>query len=93
MLTIKPLDNEALQLWLPQVQGVVSVEEHTRIGGLGSALLEFCSDEMPDQLIKIRRIGLPDRFADQYGSQNSLLKHLGISVENLAKTMRHLLKK
>ena len=93
MHTIKPLDHEALQLWLPQVQGIVSVEEHTRIGGLGSALLEFCSDEMPDQLIKIRRIGLPDRFADQYGSQNSLLNHWGINVENLAHTMRHVLKK
>ena len=93
MHTIKPLDQAALQLWLPQVQGVVSVEEHTRIGGLGSALLEFCSDEMPDQLIKIRRIGLPDRFADQYGSQNSLLNHWGISVENLAHTMLHILKK
>ena len=93
MHTIKPLDHEALHLWLPQVRGIVTVEEHTRIGGLGSALLEFCSDEMPDQLIKIRRIGLPDRFADQYGSQDSLLNHCGINVENLVHTMRHILKK
>ena len=93
MHTIKPLDQAALQLWLPQVQGVVSVEEHTRIGGLGSALLEFCSDDMPEQASKIRRIGFPDRFADQYGDQNSLLNHWGISVEKLVLTMRDRIKK
>ncbi len=85
--TVKPLDQEALSHWLPRVQGVVTVEEHTRIGGLGSAVLEFCSDEMPEQTVKIHRIGIPDRFADQYGSQNSLLAHWGITVDSLCTAM------
>jgi len=93
MHTIKPLDHNALSNWLPKVQAVVTVEEHTRIGGLGSALLEFCSDDMPEQASKIRRIGFPDRFADQYGDQNSLLNHWGISVEKLVLTMRDKIKK
>ncbi len=88
MHTIKPLDGEALSHWLPKVDGVVTVEEHTRIGGLGSAILEFCSDEMPTQAAKIARIGIPDRFADQYGSQDSLLAHWGISVDTLCTSMR-----
>lgn len=85
--TIKPLDRATLSHWLPRVQGVVTVEEHTRIGGLGSALLEFCSDEMPEQSAKIYRIGIPDHFADQYGSQSSLLTHLGITVDSLCAAM------
>ena len=91
--TIKPLDHSALTHWLPKVEGVVTVEEHTRIGGLGSAVLEYCSDEIPEQTPKIARIGLPDRFADQYGSQNSLLAHLGITVNSLCNTMRKKLQK
>ena len=83
MHTVKPLDKEALSHWIPMVKSVVTVEEHTRIGGLGSAVLEFCSDTMPEQTKKIKRIGFPDRFADQYGSQNSLLKHWGLSKEDL----------
>lgn len=88
MHTVKPLDEAALSHWLSKVKGVVTVEEHTRIGGLGSAILEFCNDEMPQQALKIARIGIPDRFADQYGSQDSLLGHWGITVDALGDTMR-----
>jgi transketolase len=93
MHTIKPLDQEALSFLLPKVQAVVTVEEHTRIGGLGSAVLEFCSDEMPEQTVKVRRIGLPDHFADQYGNQASLLEHMGITVKSLCDTMQKQLRK
>jgi len=85
--TIKPIDKSTLSHWLPKVQGVVTVEEHTRIGGLGSAVLEFCNDEMPEQAVKIHRIGIPDRFADQYGTQSSLLTHWGITVDSLCAAM------
>jgi transketolase len=92
MHTIKPLDNDALNEWLPKVDGVVTVEEHTRIGGLGSAVLEYCSDEMPEHIRKIFRIGLPDNFADKYGSQNLLLDDFGITVESLCDAMQKQLK-
>jgi transketolase len=88
MHTIKPLDGDILKKWIPNVAGIVTVEEHTRIGGLGSAVLEYCSDEIPDQTAKIRRIGFPDHFSEKYGSQESLLKHFGISKETLASTMK-----
>jgi transketolase len=88
MHTVKPLDQAALNHWLPKVKGVVTVEEHTRIGGLGSAILEFCNDEMPHHAVKVARIGIPDRFADQYGSQDSLLEYWGITVDALCNTMR-----
>lgn len=88
MHTIKPLDNDALNKWLPKVSAVITVEEHTRIGGLGSAVLEHCCDEMPEQTGKIFRMGLIDKFADKYGSQNSLLDHFGITIETICDAMR-----
>ena len=91
MHTVKPLDNDALSEYIPLVEGIVTVEEHNRIGGLGSAILEFCSDEMPEHTSKIRRIGIPDHFAEQYGSQNSLLSHWGITTNSLVKSMINLL--
>jgi transketolase len=88
MHTVKPLDHAALANWLPKVGAVVTVEEHTRIGGLGSAVLEFCSDEMPEQVFKVARIGIPDHFADQYGTQDTLLSHWGLTVDALCHTMK-----
>jgi transketolase len=90
MHTVKPLDGDVLKKWIPKVAGIVTVEEHTRIGGLGSAVLEFCSDEIPEELHKIKRIGLPDKFADKYGSQDSLLAHFGITKESLVTTMKNI---
>ena len=88
MHTLKPLDNEALSLWLPSAASVITVEEHSRIGGLGSAVLECRNDYMPKQSPKIRRNKMPDKFAVQYGSQNSLLNYWGITVESLCHTMK-----
>jgi transketolase len=87
--TIKPLDEIQLAKLLPLVKAVVTVEEHTRIGGLGSAILEFANDNMPEQSSKIKRIGIPDQFAKQYGSQESLLNHWGITVQNLISSMKN----
>ncbi|MDI7205147.1 transketolase family protein [Leptospira santarosai] len=91
MHTVKPLDGDVLKKWLPKVSSVVTVEEHTRIGGLGSAVLEFCNDEIPNESGKIRRIGLVDRFSDKYGSQESLLNHFGITKESLVSTMKEVI--
>lgn len=88
MHSVKPLDNNALYQWMSKVDAVVTVEEHTRIGGLGSAVLEYCSDEMPEQAAKVARIGIPDHFADQYGTQDTLLAHWGLTVDALCQTMR-----
>ena len=92
MHTIKPLDNEALSRLLPSVDGIVTLEEHTRIGGLGSSVLEFCNDYIPEQSPKITRIGIPDKFANQYGSQNSLLQYWGITTDAVSNAMRLQLK-
>ena len=92
MPTIRPLDEKLLKKYIPKVEAIVVIEEHRRIGGLGSAILELCNDEMPEETSKITRIGFPDAFADQYGNQNSLLEYWGITVENVAKILEEKLK-
>ena len=92
MHTIKPLDEDALSVLIPKVQAVVTVEEHIRTGGLGSAVLEFCSDSLPAHSPKIRRIGIPDRFSDKYGSQEELLEYWGITVESMKEMMKSAIK-
>jgi transketolase len=93
MHTIKPIDENSLMNLIPSVKAVVTIEEHTRIGGLGSAILEFCSDSIPEHSHKIFRIGIPDKFAEEYGSQNSLLEHWGITVQNIIISMKNKLNK
>ena len=93
MHTIKPLDHAALEHLIPKVEAVVTVEEHFRAGGLGSAVLESCSDLIPEHVSKIARIGIPDQFVDKYGSQESLLEYLDITIESIKNAMRVSLKK
>jgi len=85
--TIKPFDIGGVISAIESVKAVVTVEEHIVNGGLGSAVLESCSELRPELLPKISRIGIPDKFATEYGSQSSLLKHWGITSDNLVVAM------
>ena len=85
--TIKPFDASGVISAIENAKAVVTVEEHIVNGGLGSAVLESCSELRPELLPKISRIGIPDKFATEYGSQGSLLKHWGITVDNLVAAM------
>jgi transketolase len=85
--TIKPFDVEGVVSAIGNVKAVVTVEEHIVNGGLGSAVLESCSEIRPELLPKISRIGIPDKFATEYGSQNSLLQHWGITSSTLIDAM------
>ena len=89
--TVKPLDYDALSKLIPTVRAIVTVEEHVRAGGLGSAVLEYCSDLMPEHVSKIARIGIPDKFSDKYGSQDSLLDYWGITTGSIKNKMLDML--
>ena len=89
MHTIKPLDYDALDHVIPKVKAVVTVEEHLRSGGLGSAVLEHCNDMLKSHVAKISRIGIPDIFSDKYGSQEELLDYWGINTKSIINTMRN----
>ena len=85
--TIKPFDTGGVISAIENVKAVVTVEEHIVNGGLGSAVFESCSELRPELLPKISRIGIPDKFATEYGSQSSLLKHWGITSDTLVAVM------
>ena len=86
MHTIKPLDEAALLHYAGKADLVMTVEEHTLIGGLGSAVAEALSDN--DMPTKLRRLGIPDQFATHYGSQDDLLRSYGLQPEQIAASAR-----
>jgi len=84
--TIKPLDVAAILDHAANVRAIVTVEEHTVIGGLGSAVAEVIAEAGFDPAKRFKRIGLPDVFPDQYGSQESLMERYSITATELAQT-------
>jgi len=92
MHTIKPLDEAALKKYLVNSDVVVTIEEHTTLGGLGSAVAEYMMENYSSRLFSFKRLGLPDIFPDDYGSQDHLLSRFGLSVGNLVSTIRELIR-
>jgi len=85
--TIKPLDTEVILEHAGRVPVIVTVEEHTMIGGLGSAVAEVVAEANFQSPKRFKRIGIPDVFPEKYGSQSSLMEHYGISGEAVARTV------
>lgn len=85
--TVKPLDEDAVRAAADGARLVVTVEEHTRVGGLGSAVLE-CLAEHGRLGAPVRRLGIPDAFAPHYGSQDDLLRTYGLTPAQIADTVR-----
>ena len=82
--TIKPLDKELIVKVAKETGKVVTVEEHSVIGGLGSAVCDVLSQEFPT---KVKLIGINDTFG-QSGTANELLLHYNLTMENIVKTAK-----
>ncbi len=91
--TIKPLDIDAILNMAASVRAIVTVEEHTITGGLGSAVAEVISEADFETPKLFRRIGIPDTFPDQYGSQKSLMSRYNITPEEIASVAERTLEK
>jgi transketolase len=90
--TIKPIDTQAIAAAAAGTQLVVTVEEHSIVGGLGSAVLELLSDALSGRLPPVKRLGIPDRFSAHYGSQAQLMKDCNIDAGGIATAVRSALK-
>lgn len=88
--TVKPFDVKTFESMASAVPIIVSVEEHSVIGGLGSALAERIAESPRLSQKRFHRIGLPDVFPDGYGSQAELMGKYGIDADSIAETIREL---
>ncbi|MBR7124621.1 MAG: transketolase family protein [Candidatus Methanomethylophilaceae archaeon] len=77
--TIKPLDIEAIYESVSKTGCVVTAEEHSVIGGLGSAVAEFLSENCP---CPITRVGTRDTFGES-GDPDELFKKYGLTAEDI----------
>jgi transketolase len=80
--TVKPLDTQAIVAAARGVRVVVTSEEHSVIGGLGSAVLEALADT-GEPVPRVRRLGIGDQFAHHYGSQKALMDVWGINADGI----------
>jgi transketolase len=91
MPTIKPFDAEALLRCAAETPAIVTIEEHTLMGGLGSAVAEVLVEASFTTGKRVKRIGIPDAFPDQYGSQAGLMQRYAITAEHVVSTVIGLL--
>jgi transketolase len=89
MSTIKPLDNDAVIAAAKRCGAIVTAEEHSIIGGLGSAVAEVLSENCPAPLV---RMGIKDTFGTS-GDGEGLLKHYGLSAQDIAAAVKESIKK
>jgi transketolase len=87
MHTVKPIDRDAIIRACCSTPVVVTIEEHTLDGGLGSAVAEVCADSgaFPRAF---RRLGLRGGFSSVVGSQAYLRAHYGLGAQHVADTIR-----
>lgn len=85
MRFLKPLDTELLHSIFKNYENIITVEEGTIIGGFGSAVLAFASENNYSNKIKI--LGIPDRF-QEHGTTEQLLDLCELSPTTLAKTFK-----
>ncbi len=90
MHTIKPLDEAAVAAAASQTSAIVTLEEHSVIGGLGSAVLETLSDQGLTG-VPVKRIGLPPKFASTVGNQEYLWEVYGLSPDKIFRTIEEFL--
>ena len=78
MSTIKPIDTELIIKAAKETKAIVTAEEHSIIGGLGSAVSEVVSENHP---VKVKKVGLNDCFGES-GTPGELLEKYGLTAKN-----------
>lgn len=86
--TIKPLDEDIITECAEKTGRIITVEEATVYGGLGSAVCEVLSNKCP---VPVKRIGVQDKFGKS-GNPDKLLEEYGLTAEQIIKTAREMLR-
>ena len=85
--TIKPLDAEPILAAAAETSGIVTIENHSIIGGLGGAVAELLCAERPARMI---RLGLPDCFGES-GDDEAIFSKYGMNTEDIVHAAERLL--
>ncbi len=86
--TVKPLDAETIVASARKTGRVVTAEEHSVIGGLGSAVCDVLSEQHP---VPVRKVGVEDTFGES-GPAVEVLKKYGLTAEHVAEAALSLVK-
>jgi transketolase len=86
MHTVKPLDEAAVVAAARETAGVITLEEHSVLGGLGGAVAEaLCEAELPT--VRLKRLGLPSAYIAEVGCQEYLCRRYGLDVDSVAREL------
>ena len=88
MSTIKPIDEELIIESAIKTGAIVTVEEHSVIGGLGSAVSEVVAEECP---VLVKKLGINDVFG-QSGNSKELLEAYGLTADNIVEKVKETIK-
>lgn len=86
--TIKPIDDEIIIKAAKETKGIVTVEEHSIIGGLGDRVASVVCDKHPTV---VKKIGVKDVFGES-GNPDKLLEKHGLTINNIVNTVMEILK-
>jgi len=91
MHTVKPLDKDLLKVVFSSFPHVVTIEEHSLLGGFGGSVSEWLTDQSP-QKARLTRIGTMDTFMYEGGDHEHARKFFGINQEQIVKKIFNLTK-
>jgi transketolase len=83
--TVKPLDEEAVLTALAETGLIVALEEHSIVGGFGSAIAEVAAQTGAGRVV---RAGFPDCYVHEVGGRDHLLAHYGLDATGIAGRVR-----
>ncbi len=89
LATIKPLDEEAILKLAKKAERIVTVEEHQKHGGMGSAVAELLAANNP---VPIEFVAVNDEFG-QSGTPEELIEHFGLGKDGIIKAIKKVLKR
>lgn len=81
MHTLKPLDDEAVLAAARETGAILTLEQHSILGGLGGAVAELLAES--GAAVRFRRIGVPSAFPSAVGSQDWLERRHGLDEESI----------
>lgn len=91
MHTLKPLDSEIIIKSANETGAIITIEEHSIIGGLGSGVSEVISEQIPKKIL-FQRVGLLDTFSRDYGTHEQIQALHKLSPEYIVDCAKRLLK-